>query len=533
MYKIEDVKGYEELLKEYDNNHLIAKLVKVYGYTKTDIGKDLKDPYTFLGMKEISNLVLNHISKKNKIVVYGDYDCDGVCATSIVVKTLKKFTKEVGFFIPDRYENGYGLDKDVLKSMVRKGYKLLIAVDCGIKNNEEIEYARKKGMDVIVIDHHESGDTLPNANAILHPVISNISSYNMCAGLLAFYFSKAMLGYEDEYLLTLAGLATVADVMPLVEENKLVVAKALDILNKNKYLNFTLLSDNTSYYDEKTFAFKIAPKINSIGRIIKGTKVNLLVDFFVLDNKKKIYEIYDFIKSTNDSRKEMTKDFLNRIDVNLDNNNYIAIFDEDVLEGICGLVASNLANKYDVLTFIFAKSEKEGLFKGSSRSNDVIDVTDFLEEVSPILEAFGGHKKAAGLSLREENKEKFLKGLEDYVKDYPKKEKIYNVVEVSKEELTYDTYLKIREFAPFGEGNNEPLFLIRNIKGKDLRRSKDNKHLLGDINDETSLVMFNFPNKIKEDSYYHFVFTLEVNQYYLNSITCKVSDYLVKEEFKK
>ena len=337
------------------------------------------------------------------------------------------------------------------------------------------------------------------------------------------YLSKAINGYEDEYYISLAGMATVSDVMPLVEENLLIVAKAIKFLNKNKYHNFNLLSENINIYDEKTFGMKMSPKINSVGRICENNEANYLVDFFVKNDKKKINEIYDFIDSTNKKRKKITTDYFN--DLKIDSNKkYIFIASDEILEGVAGLIASNLVNNYGLTTFVFAAGNEENVYKGSARSAQGFDLEIFLDQNKELFLAYGGHKKAAGISILKSNLSLLEDKIEAFCSNIDEVESKVDVILTSIDEINIESYKLIREFAPFGEAREEPLYLIKGVDSNIIKKSKDGKHLLINLSKEAKMVYFNYSGSINKEKKYDFIFTLDIDKYDNKSVTCMIKE---------
>lgn len=525
MYKIIDVEGYEQIQEKLNVSSLTAKVIKAFNYEKT-LNSDLKDPFLYVNIDKVANKIFKHL--KDKIVVYGDYDADGICSTSILIKTLQSLGNDAGFYIPNRYKEGYGLNNQIISQMADKGYKILIAVDCGIKNNEEIKLANSLGMEVIVLDHHELGENLPDAYAILHPTYSNFTNYNMCGASVAFNLSRVLLGAEDEYLLALAGIATLADVMPLVDENKLLVNKALHILNKNKYIQFDLLCNFPKKYNQTTLNFTLIPKINAVGRISKQNETNLLVKYFTSNDRKTLNEIASFVEESNDERKSLSKSLFEKMDEDYSNNKIITVYDDKVLEGLSGLIASFFVNKYGVPAIVFAKSEDEDIYKGSGRSVEGISLIDLLDNQKQLIIQYGGHQKAAGMSIAKDNFDAFCQNIEKEVSKIEIKKQPIEVIEVSLDELTYQALNEINEFGPFGEANPEPKFVLKNVNKNDFRFSKDGKHILITLSNSASLVAFNQASIInKNEDYYDFIFTIEENTYKIATISCKSSDCFI------
>ena len=264
----------------------------------------LPNPNKFEGMEKAKNIINEAIKHDDKIVIYGDYDCDGIMSTSIMLKCFNMLNYRVGYYVPSRYIDGYGLNEKRVQDFYEKGYKLIITVDNGIAQFEAIKKAYELGMKVIVTDHHEQQENLPEAEVILHPIISNYGNVVCCGAYVAFMLASSLLNKCDKYLLSLASIATISDMMPLKEYNRDIVRLGIYYMNNNHYYPISLLADNSAI-DENVIGLKIAPKINAVGRMIETTSINSLIEYFVTNNKERIDTIYNFINETNEKLKEI------------------------------------------------------------------------------------------------------------------------------------------------------------------------------------------------------------------------------------
>lgn len=520
MYKVVNVDGYLDIMRK---DHLSSLASKVLANRNIEfVSKTVeKDSYEYKDMDKVVGAILKSINDKKKIVVYGDYDVDGICSVSILYRTFKLLNYDIGYYVPNRYEDGYGLNTQRVEQFYNKGYSLIICVDNGIKAFEAIELAREKGMDVIVLDHHSKDDKLPDFNYLLHPEYSNFTDYNMCGASICYFLSKALLASSDDICLTLAGIATIADVMPLVNQNKLLVKKSLDILNKFKYKAINLLNSSNVQYNENVIAMQIVPKLNSIGRMCKGNIINKLVNYLTSDDEKEIVSIASFIEKTNASRRIVTEEYFNKLDKLEYTSKIIIEKDDDMLEGINGIIAARFTNKYHLPAIVFSIDESKEYYKGSARSLNDFNIIDLLEN-SHYIELYGGHKGAAGLSIKKENYDLFKNELIEITKNNEYEDDVLEVIEVSEDELSYKAYLDLLKLAPFGEGNPSPVFLLKGIDISRLKKSKDNKHILCNINNDTNLVGFNLVKELNNDIInYDLIFKLEQNNLYSNKITCK------------
>ena len=424
-------------------NDFRQKLLDFYSLSEEDfvlLSKPVEeikliDPSSIKGMDKVKERIFAAIKNKEKIIVYGDYDCDGVSATTIMVKTFEKLGYPVSYYIPSRYIDGYGLNVENVAKIKDNGFNLIITVDNGISANEAIDKANELGIDVIVVDHHELPETPVNAIGIIHPIVSEISNIIGSGGYMSLFVSAALLGYYDDYLVTIAGLSTVSDMMELKGYNRDVVKLAINNLQKNKYEQLIYLTDN-EVINEKTFGLEIAPKINAVARVITNKNVNLLVKYLTSNNKDEILRIRDWIIETNQVRKEMTKQAVESLPDDFDSCSGIAI-KLDVMEGLIGLIANRLLGQYNVPTIIFTEDEKNpDVLKGSIRSKEGFNVTKAFESLDKYLLTGGGHSLAGGLSIKKSDFKAFKTDFEQLCKDYPIEETKENTIEISLKDIT-------------------------------------------------------------------------------------------------
>ncbi|MCH5180437.1 MAG: DHH family phosphoesterase [Erysipelotrichales bacterium] len=444
----------------------------------------------FQDMNKANEIIKKSVASGEKIVIYGDYDCDGIMATSILVKCFQMLDVKVGYYIPSRYIDGYGLNEKRVHDFYEKGYKLIITVDNGIAQFDAIKKANELGMKVIVTDHHEMQDKLPEAEVVLHPLVSNYGEVVCCGAYVAFMLASKLLNRYDEYLLSLASIATISDMMQLKAYNRDIVRLGINMMNKNKYRNITLLTDN-DIIDENTIGMKIAPKINAIGRMVENTSVNVLIEFMTTSNIERLEYLANFINDTNEKRKKLTKDTAGNVDVDLTKHSIVLV--TDLKEGIIGLLANNLLNKYKKPTIILTKdAHDESILKGSARSKRGLAINEFLLENKDILITSGGHEQAGGLSLYINDLDDFIYRFEEYAKTHPFLEEKEDYLEISITDINEDNYKFLRSLAPFGEGFKLPLLKISDIKVSSLAYSKSRLHILYPLSVNQKIVGFNY-----------------------------------------
>ena len=511
---------YLNIAKTNKVSTLVAKAIEAYNLT-LDKDLELSNPYKYQGMQEIVSYLLQAINNKKKIVIYGDYDVDGICSVSILKRMFQLLNIEAGYYIPNRYTDGYGLNCNKVEEIAQKKYDILICIDNGINAIEAISLAKEKNMDVIVLDHHELNDTLPNCDYYLHPQLSAFSDYNMCASSIAYYLSIALLAKNDDKCAILAGIATLSDVMPLIKQNKLLVKNAIKLLNKHVYPNIDLLIDETEY-NETTLTMSLIPKLNSVGRILKDTRVNWLIKFLFEEDKPKMLEYTKFILNCNQKRKAISDECFNNVKIHKDAK-IIIYKDEQLIEGICGIIASKIVNTYRKPAIVLAQSEDGKYYKGSGRSVEGINIVELISSLDYLVN-YGGHPKAAGVTLKVEDYERFCNDLNKLIEVYQIEEETKTVILIDTDELTYKNYLELLKYGPFGEENPYPFFALKNIDKSLVSFSKDKKHLIIKLNEEVTLLGFNLANEYKEKyNNYEAIFVIDKNNLIKNKLSCKCS----------
>lgn len=493
---------------------------------------DIRNPYDFKGMKEAKEIVLDALKNNEKIMVYGDYDTDGINSTSIIVKTFLYLDKVVGYYVPSRYIDGYGLNLSRAKEIVNKKYNLVILVDNGVCALDAIKYLKDNNVKVIVIDHHENGETLPIADVIIHPQLSNFSDIKTSAGFCCFMFSIALLERIDPYLLILGAISIISDMMPLIDFNRDLVRIATDLYKNYNFYNIDLLKED-NVFDYSSIGLKISPKVNAIGRIIKTTAINHLITFFISNDNKEVYRLYKWIEEVNNARKEMTNKF--DLDISFEEENeegIVKVYDID--EGINGIIANRIIQKYEMPTIVLTKdSNDENILKGSMRAKGPFNVVDCLNELGEYLLTFGGHALAGGLSLKVDQFDNFKNAFLSYCKNKPthKVSKRDKAIEISINELTMENYEILSTFKPFGQGFVEPLFLLENIKTKALSFLYNKPHIISKISIQSSIVGFNIDkNDFLLETYRNLYGKLSLNRY-KDSVTLQfIIDYYTNSD---
>ena len=461
---------------------------------------DIENPMNFSNIDKAVRRIQQAIANHEKIMVYGDYDCDGITSTSILVKTFKMLNYDAGYYIPSRYKDGYGINEKMVELIHQKGYNLIITVDNGVSQVEALNRAKNYGIDVILTDHHEMLKDLPECFTIVHPFIKEQDVLAECGAYVAFMLSILLLGRIDHYLLCLAALATISDMMPLVSHNRCLLKNALKILNEENFPQFKILLFDQEI-DEKSLSFFLAPKINAVGRVKEDTSVNRLVKYFVSTDEKEQVRLANYINTTNDERKEMCIEAFNNLHIEeFQDSKVVIAYIPHLKEGLIGLVAARILNTLNKPAIVFTKSIG-GMLKGSGRSLNGFSLAESFDKLKDIIEVYGGHSLAGGLTLKEENLELFKKKINELAENSIIVPKELKLIEMDQDDFTYENYQILRNLGPYGEGFEEP-YLSYKLPNKNFTFiGKGKNHMKGYINSHCSFIAFNVDKNLlnKED----------------------------------
>jgi single-stranded-DNA-specific exonuclease len=494
-----------QLANELSIDNVLANLLVQRGVNTFEEAKkffrpsltDLHDPFLMKDMdKAIQRLELA-IKNQEKILVYGDYDVDGTTAVALVYTFLAQFHKQIEYYIPDRYAEGYGISFQGIDYASEQNFSLIIALDCGIKAIDKVDYASQKGIDFIICDHHRPGDSLPNAVAVLDPKRDDCSyPFDELCGcgvgfkLVQAYALKNNIPFEElEQFLDLTAISIASDLVPIVGENRVLCYFGLEQLNKNPRKGIKAILDLANVKKEVTMnelVFTVGPRINAAGRLESGRSA---VALLVSDNHADAKESGQNINITNTERRTIdvtiTQHALSMIDGNVEmiNRKSTVLFHPDWHKGVVGIVASRLTEKYYRPTIIL--TESNGKATGSARSVKDFDVYDAIEACSDLLEQFGGHKYAAGLTLKVENVDAFQKRFEEIVSATIEEHMLVPEIEIDAElelsQITSKFYRILKQFSPFGPGNMSPVFITKHLVDKGYIRIVGSNHLKLDI----------------------------------------------------
>ena len=467
-------------LKEYNISENIAKILDSRGINKieevkkyfSDDYEEGYDPFLMHDMKRAVERINNAIENEEKILVYGDYDADGITSTVLLVETLVSLGADVSSYIPNRFEEGYGPNKDAFSKIIKSGIGLIITVDNGIAGVDEVELANSLGCDVIITDHHKIQDEIPKAYAVIHPEHPEGQyPFGKLAGVgVAFKLAHALLEIYPDFLLDLVAIGTVADMVSLTDENRIFVKQGIELLNEDPRIGIKMLlelSNITTNIDEQTIGFYIAPKLNSIGRM-DSAKVGL--SFLMAEDASVAKSLAEQIEEYNVQRKEVTenivKDVIETIENNDVKNKSVIMVSGDYHEGVLGIVASNIAEKYQRPVLIM--NNKEGILKGSARSVFEFNIYTAINKIGDKFIAYGGHTLAAGFSFDEQNFKEIEKTLCNEFDEYKNNNELKSTKNIdivsSLEEVSYQFLNSLEVLKPFGMDFEKPNILLENAK---------------------------------------------------------------------
>ncbi|MCQ2337751.1 MAG: single-stranded-DNA-specific exonuclease RecJ [Paludibacteraceae bacterium] len=539
---------------------VMAKLLVQRGISTFDEAKaffrpelsQLHDPFLIKDMDKAVERLNKALQKKENILIYGDYDVDGTTAVALVYKFLQNYVlpSQLDYYIPDRYKEGYGLSKEGIDYASEHNVKLVITLDCGIKAIERVEYAKSLGIDVIICDHHTTDDTLPRAIAVLDSKRADDDyPYKHLSGCgVGFKFMQAFAQNNGidfvhlEQLLDFVAVSIASDIVPITGENRILAHYGIKRLNEHPSKGLQAIIDVcglSNKQDHKNnhptditindIVFKIGPRINASGRMKSGHEV---VELLVSNDDLQAHKISSNINSYNEERKDIDKTTTAEAEKiitergDIEKKRTIVVYNSDWHKGIVGIVASRLTEKYYKPTIVLTKAN--GLVSGSARSVHGFDLYKAIDSCRDILENFGGHTYAAGLSLKEENLGEFTARFEKYVSENIKESQLTPQIEIDSvlkfAEITPKFIRILRQFEPFGPGNSRPVFCTRRVfdyNGSSKIVGKGNEHLKLELTDDSSENVMNgiafrmasFCQDLKVFNPLDIVFTLEDNTF--------------------
>lgn len=488
-WKIKDgqIDAVRKLSEELSVSPVIATLLIQRGIRTFDEAKDffrpdiskLYDPFLLNGMESAVERMQKALSSGEKILVYGDYDVDGTTSVAMMFSFLRSRHDKVDFYIPDRYKEGYGVSRQGVDYAIECGATLIIALDCGIKAVDRVAYASSRGVDFIICDHHTPGDTLPAAVAVLDPECADsgypfrhLSGCGVGFKLLQAYASRNQIPEEEvTCYLDLLAVSIASDIVPLVDENRILAFHGLRKLNSNPSLGLKTIIDTAGLAGKNItiddIVFKIGPRINAAGRIESGCQA---VDLLIAENPEQAIMHCERINLHNQTRrnidKTITEEAIHEISARSDKYKYSTVlFNAGWHKGVVGIVASRLIENYYRPTIILTQSN--GFATGSARSIPGFDLYKAITACADLLESYGGHMYAAGLTLKLENVQKLIDRFEEVVRENMTQDMLIPQIEIDAElnlkDISPKLFRIIRQFEPFGPENPNPVFFAESV----------------------------------------------------------------------
>lgn len=523
--------NYISYCQNYAVNPLLAKVMDYRNMDEKQISQLRKmifhDYDLFAESEEVIERIQEAIDQDELICIYGDYDCDGILATTILVKAFKMLGKDVGYHIPNRYIDGYGLNEQRVKQMHEKGYTLIITVDNGIKAMDAIDLANELGIDVIVTDHHAIGSDLPNAYAFLHTKLSPKYPFKeISGGVVAYKLAYRLLGRHDRYLYTLAAITTVSDMMPLQDENKAMVKKGLLLMNECHFPAIDLLLGDKPVYNTTSLGFTLAPKINSFGRLPEEVNPSLCVKYFLMgDNPVALKQPFmqQFAlkaKEINNKRQSLTNQLYASLkpDIQL-SDDFIFLYEKPIHEGLIGLLAGKFTKEFNKVSFLMNYDEQNNVYKGSARSVPGFKLNEFLETASDDLLFYGGHAMAAGFTVKYDRILSFYQKVKTAVENTVFLPEIKDCILIEDEDITLANVQSLKWLEPFGQNNEEPIFCLEDVMIKKVIMLSNGKHMkLQCIKNQCVIDALYFncekvEDKVEEGTFMTLIGTLSINSY--------------------
>ena len=498
-----------DIAKKHNISELLTKILVNRGITDdkeidtflNPTRNDFYDPYLMPDMDKAVERIIKAINNQEKVMIYGDYDVDGITSITVLKKFLEERGLKTGHYIPNRLEEGYGLNENAIRSIAEQKYTLMITVDCGISGIEEVELANQLGIETIITDHHEQSESLPNAYAIINAKRKD-SQYPFrglagCGAVFKLIQAISLrLGLEEkEFLkyLDIVCVGTISDIVPLVDENRVIAKLGLKLVvqTRNIGLRELILQSGYKKIDSNTISFGVAPRINACGRM--GYQEEAL-DLFLTNNIEEARKITARLNSYNLERQTKEKDIFEQAIKELEKEdieklNTIVLSGDNWHHGVIGIVASKLTEKFYKPTILICFEDNIG--KGSGRSLPGFDLHEALVETSAYLEKYGGHEMAVGLSLKKEKYNDFKLAFEEIAKS----KNIQQIIPVIKidsiitaKDVNKKTIQDLEMLEPFGEKNKNPIFVYKNLKIDSIRALSEGKHLKLTLKDDNLLI---------------------------------------------
>lgn len=487
------------------------------------------DPWLLSDMKKAVDRINLAIDKNEKILVYGDYDADGLTSTTILVSTLRELGAHVGWYIPNRFSEGYGPNEMAFKNAYDEGISLIITVDNGIQGHKEVESVQSLGVDVIITDHHEIGRTMPDAYAIVHPMHPEFDYpfQYLCGAGVAYKLSQALLSQPPQQFLGLVAIGTIADLVSLTDENRSLVKQGLGVLNDQCPVSIKALLNQAGYTDdinEETIGFIIGPRLNAVGRL---EDAGLAAELLMTDEQEEAAFLAEQVEFFNQERKDIvaniTEEALAMAEEQVQQEaKFLLLAKEDWHEGVLGIVASKIVETYSLPTLILNIDEAQNHAKGSARSIEQVSMFEILTAHSDLISKFGGHHMAAGVTMPIENIENLAQGLNLWMEELANTTSLEPSkkvdVKVNEADISVENIQDIHKLRPFGTDFESPCFELSDVM---VRQSKgigqDKKHLKLSLGDSNLQALYwqngHLSNQLNTEQPINIIGTLQINEW--------------------
>ena len=505
-----DKNKIEEIKSKYKVNQLLATILANRNILKEEdirlflnpTRNDFYNPFLITDMDIAVNRIIKAIENKENITIYGDYDVDGITSITVLKSFLNDIGVETNTYIPNRLIEGYGLNKEAIDKISKKGCNLMITVDCGISAIEEIEYANSLGIETIITDHHEAGNEIPKAIAVIDNKRKDSKyPFRELAGVGVVFKLIQAIGItlklkEESYLkyLDIVCIGTISDIVPLVDENRVIAKLGLLLVAQTKNIGLRSIINSSGYnkIDSNTISFGVAPRINACGRMGKAEEA---LELFLSKDKNEVNELTNKLNEHNRKRQETEKaifeNALEKIKAeHLDENKAIIVGGENWHHGVIGIVSSKITEMY-FKPSILLSFEEDGIGKGSGRSIPGFDLHEALMKCSDTIEKFGGHSMAVGITVKKDNLEKFKKEFEQ-IATQSKIDEIIPIINIDAKvdlsDIDKEMVESLKQLEPFGEANKMPVFAFKNLKIDSIRALSEGKHLKLTLKDNNYII---------------------------------------------
>lgn len=504
--------------------------------------ENIQTPETLNQIEKAKERIFTAMENEEKVMVYGDYDADGVTSTALLMTAFMELGVRADYYIPNRFEEGYGLNEAAIRSFHESGYKVIVTVDNGIANVHEAEIAKALGIDLIITDHHEVQEKLPDAYAIIHPKLSDEYGFKELAGVgVAFQFAHYLLEYYPTELLDFVAIGTVADLVPLQGENRVLTYYGIQALATTMHIGLEALKDSAGISDvitEQDIAFKLGPRINAVGRLQNAM---LAVELLLTDDEEVAKEIAAEIEALNTERQQIVTQIVKEAESRVNGtDDVIILYDENWHEGVLGVVASRLVRTFDRPVILLCHKTGTNELKGSARSIPPFNLFENGMAIHHLFTSFGGHSQAAGLTFPFENLTEIKASLNEQIRTQLSKDEMKQEIvitkEVTLEEMTEKLVDQMNDFAPFGMGNREPVFLLKATPTQIRQIGQEQNHLKlqfkakGHLIDAIGFRFGHIAPLLSEQTDVSLVGTLQINEWNGNkTVQMLVEDIAVNE----